>query len=212
MMRITMIFILSLLALGCISLDDRGNVTNVTENVTFDNVSDEVDQNLSEPPRWVRYYAPSFSFEHPVKMETQQAAGIFSGTQELNGQTAEILVVVYLDTAAIYGENQDDIFKANPTKAASDFLLEDQEDDPAQILDDAEEIGDMSTFTIVRDAYVAEVPFKIRFSETGPRYTGHAMDLYLPERSLHVKFRVLALEPEVAKQIRDQFLLTFRLE
>jgi len=90
--------------------------------------------------------------------------------------------------------------------------LEDQEDDPAQLLSDAYEIGNLSTFAIVRDAYVAEVPFKIRFSDTGPTYTGYALDLYAPERSLHVKFRVIALNPQIAEDLRDRFLLSFRLE
>ncbi len=203
-MRILAIFVLSLLVLGCLSPEERANVTDVTDNVT--------QANQTMPAQWKRYNTTYLSFEHPANMEVQEASGIFTGTHDLDGQTAEILVVVYLDTYAAYGANKDRIFRQNPTKAASDFLIEDQEEDPAQLLSEAYERGNISTFAISRGAFVAEVPFRIRFSSTGPRYTGHALSLYVPERSLHVKFRVIALDPEIAEDIRDRFLLSFMLE
>lgn len=211
-MRITVVFVLSLLVLGCVGLDERENVTNVTDNVSLDNITNITQENVSEPEQWNRYSRQSFSFEYPVNMAVQESSGIFTGTHDLDGQTSEILVVVYLNTSAVYGVNKDSIFKDNPTKAASDFLLEDKEGDPAQLLSDAYEVGEISTYSISRDAYVAEVPFEIRFSDTGPSYTGHALNLYVPERSLHVRFRVVGLNSEVAEEIKERFLLSFRLE
>lgn len=211
-MRIFAIFALMFLVLGCISLEGRDNVTE--DNITADNVTGPIQENQTVvgSAQWERYTAPPFSFEYPANMKTQESRGIFTGTHDLDGQTAEIVVVVYMDTISVYGLNQDKVFKGNPTKAASDFLLEDMEADPAQLLSEAYEIGNITTFSIVRDAYVSEIPFRARFSATGPSYQGYALSLYVPERSLHIKFRVVALDSETADDIKDKFISSFRIE
>jgi len=211
-MRIFAIFVLLFLAFGCISLEGRDNVTD--DNATAGNVTGPIQENQSVvgPAQWERYTAPSFSFKYPANMKTQESRGIFTGTHDLDGQTAEIVVVVYMDTISVYGVNRDNVFKGNPTKTASDFLLEDMEADPAQLLSEASEIGNVTTFSIARDAYVSEVPFRSRFSDTGPTYRGYALSLYVPDRSLHVKFRAVALDAETADDIKDEFISSFRIE
>jgi hypothetical protein len=72
-------------------------------------------------------------------------------------------------------------------------------------------MGDISTFALSRDAYVAEMPFRVRMN-SGSVYTGYALGLYLPERSVMVDVRILALDQGIADSMEQQFLLGFRLE
>ena len=78
-MRIFAIFALLLLVIGCISLEGRDNVTE--DNVSVDNVTGPINQTVVGPSEWERYMAPSFSFEYPANMKTQESRGIFTGTR-----------------------------------------------------------------------------------------------------------------------------------
>jgi hypothetical protein len=205
-MRMIALFAFLLLFLGCLGEETADNATNLTkENLT--NVS--VKENKTQ---WKTFNTTSFSFHYPSNMVVDKSTGIFTGKHELNGQTGEILVVVYFNTSAVYGENQDLVYQKNPSKAASDLLQQDERNDTAAILSRAYEVGEASTYAISRDAHVAEAPFKIRFTSNGTSFTGYALDLYSPERSLHTKVRVIAKDPQVAKNIRDRFVFSFRLE
>ena len=226
-MRLSPLFIALMLVFGCISLGER-TIDQTGGNTTppappLENLTDQ--SNLSEPPpppppppsEWKRYSAMGFSFEHPDKMEVDRSTGnyggIFSGTYAPEGQTLEMLIVSYIDTKAAYGENVDEIYQGNPTKAASDFLEQDMRDDTAGgILSSAYEAGDISTFTVARDGAAAESSFKLKFLGSDKSYTGYAIDIYVPERSLHIKSRILALDPDRATDLKDSFLLSFRLE
>lgn len=216
-MRYLMVLAVLLLAAGCIGLGER---TVPADNMSGTEPPEENDTGIPEPalPIENRYQANGFSFTYPDGMDVEEsrgsASGIFSGSKELvSGQTGEIFIVTYMDTEAVYGLNQDDIFKDDPTKAASDFLQADMEEDQAGgLLSSAYQVGEQSTFAIARDGAVAEVTFKIRFGDSNKSYSGYAMDIYIPERSLHVKMRALALDPQQAESIRDGFLLSFRLE
>ncbi|MBD3209771.1 hypothetical protein GF318_00120 [Candidatus Micrarchaeota archaeon] len=223
-MRTIILAFISLLMLGCIIGGEEGNQTNVSEdnasNITEPvNVSNAANAtnatnqtNGTQPSRWERYQAGEFSFEYPVRMETQGGAGLFTGEHSVENQTNEALAVMYYNTSAVYGRNQDKEFKETPSETATLLLEDDIGEDPIMMLHDAEEIGGISEFSIGRDAYVSQAPFKIRFFESGKLYNGYALSIYVPERSLHVKFRVIALNPQLAKDIKDQFLLSFRLE
>lgn len=219
------LLLIPLLLFGCISFGERMiNDTNQTaENgsvaVLPENATDNQTANQSEPIQKTaeRFYFSAFSFEHPANMSVQKSTGssggIFTGTHELDGQTGEILVVSYIDTEAVFGANKNEIFRDNPSKAASDFLLEDKKSDSAgSLLSGAYEVGGIKTFTVARDGAVAEAQFRIRFSGGNKSYYGYAMDIYVPERSLHSKVRVVALDSDKAKEIRDNFLLSFRIE
>jgi len=216
-MRYVIVLAALLLASGCISLGER---TAPADNLSGMESPEENDTGVPEPPPPVenRYQANGFSFTYPAGMDIEESkgssSGIFSGSKQLvSGQTGEIFIVTYLDTEAVYGANQDDIFKDDPTKAASDFLQEDMEEDQAGgLLSSAYDVDEQSTFAIARDGAVAEATFKIRFGDSNKSYSGYAMDIYVPERSLHVKMRALALDPQQAESIRDGFLLSFRLE
>lgn len=209
-MRKLIVLLLPLLVLGCISAGERG--ANVSSNETMNLTGDNETQ---PPPAWLRYNATVVSFEYPANMQTSAEPGVFTGLHALElqpGQTAEMMVVMYLDTARVYGLNSDEEFRAEPTRAASDFLEADIEKDPAAILQYAYEKGNMTTFTIARDGYVAEIPFTARFASEGRSYSGRALDIYFPERSLHLKVRVAALDRDKAVQMRDRFLLNLRLD
>jgi hypothetical protein len=215
----------ALLSAGCISFGERaGNVSNNTTEQPPpplpDNGTPETNMTPPPPPpppQWERFTADSFSFEYPINMEVQKSSGassgIFSGSHEEGGQTFEVMVVTYLDTEAVYGKNKDEIYKDNPTKAASDLLIADKKEDPAgSLLSKASSTGELTTFAIARDGSAAQLPFKVVFSDSNKTYSGYAIDLYVPERSLLVRFRVIALDPDRARGIRDNFILSFRLE
>lgn len=214
MRAISILFALTLL-LGCISLGERGG--NETANAT--NVTNETPAPPPPPPPpspWKRYMANGFSFEYPLNMAVQDSStgksGIFSGTHTESGQTYEVMILTYVDTIAAYGVNKDEIFQDNPGKAASDLLEQDIVSDSAGVLDQATEVGDVTLFSVERGTYAARAPFKIKFGGGNRTFSGHAIDIYVPERSLHVKVRIFALDPEKAEDIMDNFLLTFRLE
>ncbi len=216
------LLIVGLLFFGCTAPVDRGNVTentttpqlpdeNVSENQTVEN---ETMQNQTEPAssKYTRYNASRFSFEYPSNMEVDDSTGIFSGVHNLNGQTGEIMIVVYYNTITTFGENQDKIFQENPSLAVSGLLEDDMEADQAQILHLADDVGEVSTYSIGRDAEIAEVPIKLKFPDSKVTYNGYAFDLYSPERSLHAKVRILAIDPDLAEHMRDNFILSFRME
>lgn len=214
-MRIFFLLIAMSLFLGCISLGEKIE----QNNTTVSNMTNETNTTPPLPPKpspWTRFNSTEFSFEYPAEMSVQQSSsgksGIFSGTHEENGQTYEVMVVTHLDTIATYGVNKDEIFKDNPNKAASDLLEQDRVSDPAGILDQAFEMGEITTFSIERAGYGARSDFKIKFGSGGKTYSGHALNIYVPERSLHVKVRIFTLDEEKAEDIMENFLLTFRLE
>jgi hypothetical protein len=214
-LRIFAILIALSLFLGCISLGDKSG-QNASENGSGTMANDTVTIVPPAPSQWKRYNGPTFSFEYPSKMESQNQSGelfsVFSATHVENGLTYEALIVADFDTAAIYGRNKDDEFRTNPSKAASDSLTSDLSEDMAGVLDDAKELGPVSIFSIERSAYGARVPFKVSLENLSSTYSGYAADIYVPERSMLIRFRVLALDGEKAKEIMDNFLLTFRLE
>ena len=223
-MKRLLILAVLLLLFGCISLAGQGNVTNTTndteQNVTppqnqtnqTQNQTNQTLQNQTQPKEWERYYAGPFSFEYPVSADVDLGSGIFTATSVAAGQTSSIVIVIHFNTTKKYGANRDDLFKRDPTQAASDFLLQDRKDDPADVLDRAHEAGSISTFSVYQDAYAAEMPFKVNFTSSGSVYSGHAMDIFVPERSLQIGVRIFALNPDAAEALRDRFLVSFRLE
>ncbi|MEW6721965.1 MAG: hypothetical protein AB1324_01750 [Candidatus Micrarchaeota archaeon] len=227
-MRIIIFLAAAALLLGCVTFGERGNETgNATSNETppsppeanMTNTTNDTNITPPEPPPKIyeRYTTPLFSFEYPIDMEVQTSnsttGGIFTGTHVFDGQTGEIMIVTFTNTLKVYGENKDTIYKTDPTKAASDFLQQDKNDDDAgSLLDRAFETGSLKTFSVSRDGAAAEMPFKVRFSDSNRTYTGYAIDIYTPERSLLVKYRGIALDTTKAEAMRDNFLLTFRVE
>jgi hypothetical protein len=237
-MRIIALLVASILLLGCISFGERmSNDTNGTGNATApeanqsqntaQNASQDAGQNITQnetnqtlipPPKThERYVAEGFSFEYPINMAAQQSngsnGGIFSGTHNIDGRTGEMLIVTYINTSSVYGMNKEEIFRTNPTKTASDFLVEDKASDPAgNMLNKAFDVGNITTFGLARDAFGAQLPFKIRFGDSNITYTGYALSVYIPERSIHAKVRIVALDSGLAESMRDDFLLSFRID
>lgn len=217
-MRFGISILLFLLLLGCTGTTEPGNATenhtdippgNATENLTPGNFTGGNITNQTPAPR---YLAPAFSFEYPSGMTVEESRALFTATSALGGQTRELVIASYLDTEATYGPNQDELFRRAPTRAASDLLQGDLFLDPLDILDRAHDVGETSTFSISRDAYVATASFKFRPEGFSSVYTGHAFDIYIPERSTLVRVRLMALDPAVAESMKSQFLLSFRVE
>ncbi len=222
-MRYFALFIAAVLLLGCISFD-RGQGQNITNNTTatppsnLTNVTNATNQTAPPPPPKVyeRYNASGFSFDYPLNMAIQESAGahggIFSGTHEENNQTFEIMAVTYVDTIYTYGKNKDDQYKLDPSKAASDFIQQDRNQDSAGVLDRANSTGDITTYSISRDGGAAEVPLKIYFGDSSEAFSGYAIDIYMPERSMLIRTRIIALDPDKADAMKQQFLLSFRAD
>jgi hypothetical protein len=217
MKGLIVIAILSLSLFGCISMGEQAlNESNGTseQNTTSPVINETNQTNQTQPPPpklWQRYDAGIFSFEYPVDMAASIISGRFMGTHTSGNLTTERMAVSHVDTLATYGANKDSIFKDNPSKTAADFLLQDEQNDPLGVLGDAYWVGGISTFTISRDVYAAEVPFKLR-SSASATYNGYALSIYAPDLSLHVKVRILALDTDKAEKIRNNFILSFRSE
>jgi len=214
-MRIIAVMLAALLLFGCAGPEESANETNASiGNVTANdtNATTGSDTTTVQPSNYKRYDAKGFSFEHPKNMDVQEAKGIFTGTHNLDGQTGEILVVTYLNTSLVYGPNQDRIYQGDPTEAVTTFIRQDRRNDSAQMLSLAHELGDATTYSIARDVAVAEQSFRVRFSQNGNEYYGYALDMYVPERSMQIKARIVALSSTKAEDMKDRFLLSFRLE
>jgi hypothetical protein len=201
-----------------IQANDTTTIANTTSsNTTNQTATSQANQSTPSVPSLARYAFGGFSFIYPENMRLQVSnsshSGIFTGTHVASGQTSEIFIVTHINTRQAYGANKDDIFKANPAKTASDFLIQDRASDPAgAVLSNAYEVGSLSTFSVARDGSVAQQPLKIKFSNSNNTYFGYAINIYIPERSLHVKMRVVALDQAKANEIKDNFILSFRLE
>jgi hypothetical protein len=219
-MRAIVIAFTVILLLGCISFNrgtqNASNNTTVQPPPNLTNVSNTTNQTAPPPKIYERYNASAFSFDYPLGMSLQNTSdahsGIFSGTHEAGNQTFEVLIVTYVDTLYVYGKNKDDIYKLDPSKASSDFLLQDQHQDSAAVLDRANWTGNISTYSIARDGGAAEMPLRIYFSGEQQAYSGYAIDIYMPERSTLIRARIIALDPAKADAIRQEFLLSFRAE
>jgi hypothetical protein len=203
----TISFVLLLLAIflcGCVDTN-RGNVSiNVTSNLTINTTDANVTQNISPP--WPRYSTSAFSFQYPPEMNMSEAKngsnGLITG---YFSQPLSELAIRYVDTLATYGAAKDFDFKTNPTKAASDFLIQGKEQDAMGFFMTANATADISTFTIGTDAFCAELPFT-----SGTGY-GYALTMYIPSRSMFVDVRILAADPSSAKSTLDSFVYGFRL-
>ncbi len=220
-MRYFALFIAAVLLLGCISFDRGGGQNNTTApspppNLT--NLTNGTNQTAPPPPPKVyeRYNASGFSFDYPTDMVVQPSTGahggIFTGTHEVGNRTFETMIVTYVDTVYAYGKNKDDQYKLDPSKAASDFIQQDRNQDSASILDRANYTGDITTYSISRDGGAAEVPLKIYFGDSVEAFSGYAIDIYMPERSMLIRTRIIALDPDKADAMKQQFLLSFRAD
>jgi len=185
---------------------------NITNQSVSGNVTQNVTQNVTLPSTWARFYFPDFSFEYPMDMKTSNSSGLFAGQHDLDDNTGEVMVVSVIDTVKTYGDNYDKDYQSHPTQAAADFLTQDKKNDPAGLLDNAYQFGNITTYAFGRDAYAAELPFDIHFQGFQNRYTGYAISMYIPERSKQVRVRIIALDPAVADAIRTTFIDTFRME
>jgi hypothetical protein len=209
-MKIIYLLALAILLFGCTEMTGRSNETNASNITNISNITN-VSNQTTAPAEWVRFNASGFSFEYPANMDVQESIGIFAGDHQINGETGELLVIVYYNTIKKYGENRDKEFQENPSVTASELLEEDRKDDPAQILDDVDSFGEVSTFSLSRDAYASEVPISTTFSGTTSKFTGYAISMYVPERSLHMKVRVLARDSTKAEDIRDRLISSLRI-
>jgi hypothetical protein len=205
-----------ILLYGCTERLSDANQTNATWGAAG-NDSNAANGTNAPPPNvtaWPRYSAPGFSFYYLPALSMGEVKngpnGLISGKHELTERTGEIMAVRYIDAVATYGKNRDTELKANPSKAASDFLLAEKAGDSMDFLSQASSVGNISSFAISREAYGAEAPFRISLS-SGTTYTGYAITLYIPERSLFVDVRIVALDSDVAKEMEQQFLLGFSL-
>ena len=228
MMRYILLLI-PLMLIGCISLG--GQLTeNGTQNVSLENqtqnnasttqqnISQNISQNMTQnitPNASIRFNASGFSFDYPsdMKIETKGAAtgGIITLTHMLDGTTGELMALSYVNVTKAYGQNREKIWKSNPTKAAADYLAQDKQSDSMGFFMKASYLGEITTFAIGRDIYAAEMPFSLKLN-SGTTYAGYALTFYIPERSLIIDVRIMALDPEKAKMIRDNLLLSLRLE
>jgi hypothetical protein len=175
-------------------------------------IANETNQTVAVPTAWPRYNTSSFSFPYPPNMtmsETKNGRnGIISGQTELPERTD--IAVKYVDTEATYGKNREGSFQANPTKTASDFLSQDKNSDTMGFFMKADYVGDITTFTLGKEAYCAQLPFHLKLN-SGSEYSGYAITIYIPSSSMLVDARIMALNESSAKEMREQFLYGFKV-
>ncbi len=212
-MRAIALILAALLLLGCINLQRAENNTTQQNQSGLNLTNASANQTA---PAYLRYNASGFSFDFPSDMTYQgsgdQSSGRFTAIHGLGSQTFEIMIVSYVDTISAYGKNKDEQYKLDASQAASDFLEQDRTDDSAGVLDKADSVGNASIYSIARDAGAAEVPIKTHFGSLEGLYTGYAMDIYIPERSVLLRVRILSLDQSKADQIRQEFILSLRPE
>ncbi|MFH1521291.1 MAG: hypothetical protein ABID61_06615 [Candidatus Micrarchaeota archaeon] len=169
---------------------------------------------IQEPKVWESYSNSLFSFDYPGNMVIDEQPGFIRGIHYLpdpnDNQLGESLLVIYVNTSEKYGPNQDDIFKFNPTKTATDFLLNDKENDSMGVLSHAHNFGTMRQFTVAKKYYVAEIPFKL--SDFNTTSDGYAMSIYIPESSTHLNVRISAFDPKLSYNMKEAILRSLRLE
>lgn len=213
----------ALLISGCSGPESSQNVSgnasglngteNVSVNATGNQTSNSTASAPSALPSWPMYNSSKFSFAYPPDMNMSETRsgenGIITGEHMISTGTGELLAVMYVDVNYTYGENRDAELRANPTSAASDFLAAAQANDSMGFLDKADYIGNITTFSLGRDSYVAYAPFTIT-TDLGTKYTGRALSAYIPERSLLVDVRILALDPDKADLMKEEFVYTLR--
>jgi hypothetical protein len=215
-----------LLAFGCVDTSARGapandtpvaleNQTNPSNSTAGPDSMNETNLTIEMPPAWPRYNTSAFSFPYPPNMtmsETRNGRnGIISGQIELPERTDNTLAVKYINTEDTYGKNREGAFQANPTKAASDFLSQDKNSDTMGFFMKADYVGDITTFTLGQEAYCAQLPFHLK-QNSGTEYSGYAITIYIPSRSVLVDARILALNESSAREMREQFLYGFKAE
>ncbi len=222
-MRAVLALLALILLFGCLNFQRGGNNTTVNQtinasgNASLNQTANQTNQSVNQtPPEFMRYNASGFSFGFPSDMTYQGTNNQFDGTfKAIHGtgnQTFEILIVTFVNTADKYGANRDAQYKLDSTLAASDFLESDRLDDSAGILDKADWVGNASVYSISRDAGAAEVPIQAKFGSLGTEFTGYAIDVYIPERSVLLRTRILALDQAKAYRIRQEFELSLRPE
>lgn len=169
---------------------------------------------IQEPKVWESYSNNIFSFDYPGNMAIENQPSFIRGIHYLpdpNGnRQAEALLVAYVNASEKYGPNQDVIFKFNPTKTATDFLLDDKENDSMGMLLHAHDIGTMRQFTVAKKYYVAEMQFKL--FDLNTTYDGYAMSIYIPESSTHLNVRIVALDSKLSYNMKEAILRSLRLE
>ncbi len=224
-MKAAALMVMALLLLGCVNFQ-RGaeNNTTAVQNQSVNQTANGSAANQTAngsaanqtPPEFIRYNATGFSFAFPSVMTYQGTMngydGTFTAIHGAGNQTFEIMIVSYVDTINTYGQNRDAEFKLDASKAASDFLEQDRTDDSAGVLDKADYAGNATVYSISRDAGAAEAPIRTHFGSLGSLFTGYAIDVYIPERSVLIRARILALDQSKADSMKQEFLLTLRPE
>ncbi|VVC04082.1 Uncharacterised protein [Candidatus Bilamarchaeum dharawalense] len=184
-----------------------------TSNTTGEQLPSAPAPIIQAPPVWIKYSNDIFSFDYPADMVAKSETGLFSGVRYLPSpygyQPAETLTIVYTNTSEKYGPNQNSIYLDNPTKTTTDFLLDDRKNDSMTILLRGYELGNVTEFTIAERFYVAQLSFKL--SDFNTVYHGYALSIFIPENSMHLNVRLVALDPNIAYNMKEAILRSLRL-
>lgn len=217
MKQLSVIICMMLMA-GCISMgnealneSDGANATPPQQNVTPPaNATGQSNQTVLPEPEWERFVMHGFSFDYPTEMVLGAPDGTFFLLNEDGTVTLARLAVASDNVTKVYGANREAIFLANPGKAPADILVDDQQ--KGKLLPGSYAVGDVSTFSISRGVYAAQVQFKLREDNAMSPSTCYAMDIYMPESSLLVRVRICALDQDRAEEMRIRFLESFQPE
>lgn len=194
--RLALIF-MPLLFLGCISQPHvQPDITDGSED------------------GWSKYNGFA-SFEFPSSMQIAHrvenyasGSGYASVSGQETGDNRAILALMYANLT-MYGASQD--YTADPAGSVRMFLAADGLSDPAGLMTNAKDIGEISGYAH-SSGYAAEVVFSIdTIGSSGSvvRFSGYAVDIYFPEKSALYRFRVVSENASHATLIKERFLESF---
>ncbi len=182
--------LLLILLIGCVGSEVPAE-ENKTENVT-----------VKEPPSPQRFTTVDYTFLYPNDMVLQDSENFFA-LNMLPDKVGESFTLESSSVASLYGPNKEKLF------------LEDSGEAPVEILGDFTEgknvtFIEYSTFSIDRSTHGAQVTYTKR--QDGFLYNGYLMSLYVPEKSLIINIDIYGIDPRKVRDIRQEFILSFRLE
>ena len=165
-------------------------------------------------PGFSKYTGIGTSFEFPSEMQLTQNINEYEfgrGAASVNGiknsPNKTLLTLIYSNTA-VYGSQ---IPGGDPQTTANHFLATDSLSDPAGMLSNAQDVSGISNST-QGNYYISELTFSMDLMGTNGtpvKYSGYAINLYNPDKSVLYRLRILCEEGTYSTIVKEKFLETF---
>ncbi len=164
--------------------------------------------------QWKTYSQPTFSFDYPAMLSAEESLGSYMNGSgyavvALQDESTDdpALLVAYIR----YGNMTSSVSSMGATEIASGFLESDNTgEDTMGLLHLSTNKSGISSFTTAGGYGAADMTFQLE-GDNGQVLSGYAIQVYDPATTVGMKARVLAVDPEKAKETRDRFLSSLKL-